>query len=202
MDLIFLEKICQKFDTLSEIFQKIYVLRFKVVSNEKILKNYENITNKIPHRTFLENIEKFWQFDPQNLLKITFYCIFKKKFLAGFVILWVMKSQICVVGTLPIYGRPPEYLWFSSTPWDLFDIFCYSFFNIHVFSWTKLAYETKEEILQVRQVKILYPNFDKNWGLVEKNSSDISTFLRQEHMLQLIGSDLFVYSFLMKFSPG
>ena len=36
-DPIFLEKIYQKFDTLSEFFQKINVLRFKTVSNGKIL---------------------------------------------------------------------------------------------------------------------------------------------------------------------
>ena len=55
-DSTFLEKICQKFDA---IVQKIYVLRFKMVSNGKILKNLDEITYKNPHRPFSENFEVF-----------------------------------------------------------------------------------------------------------------------------------------------
>ena len=40
-------------------FKKINVLCFKTVSNGKILKNFDEIAYKTPHRLFLENFRKF-----------------------------------------------------------------------------------------------------------------------------------------------
>ena len=56
-DPIFLEKICQKIDSFSGIFQKVNVLRFKMVSNGKILKKFDEITYKTSHNPFLKNFK-------------------------------------------------------------------------------------------------------------------------------------------------
>ena len=57
--------------------KKISVLRFKMVSNGKILKNIDEITHKTPHRPFLENrlkilkiFENLTPKTPQNSLFI------------------------------------------------------------------------------------------------------------------------------------
>ena len=45
--------------------------------------NFDVIAHKTPHRLFFEkfkNFENFWEFDPQNPPKFTFYCSFKKQF--------------------------------------------------------------------------------------------------------------------------
>ena len=48
----------QKIRCILGIFQKKYILLFKMVSNGKILKNIDKITYKTPYRPFLENFEK------------------------------------------------------------------------------------------------------------------------------------------------
>ena len=42
--------------------KKINVLRFKIISNGKILKNFDEITYNTSHWPFLENFEKFERF--------------------------------------------------------------------------------------------------------------------------------------------
>ena len=51
-------------------FQKINVLRFKMVSNGKILKNSDEITHKTPHMLFFENFRKFLEIWPPKPPKI------------------------------------------------------------------------------------------------------------------------------------
>ena len=53
-DQIFLEKSAKNSIHFQRFFQKINVLRFKMVSNGKILKNFDEITHKTPYRLFLE----------------------------------------------------------------------------------------------------------------------------------------------------
>lgn len=47
-------------------FSKNNVLRFQMVTNEKILKNFDQFSNKNPNRPISGNLENFWNFDPQN----------------------------------------------------------------------------------------------------------------------------------------
>ena len=47
------KKICQIFETITEFFSKNQCLRFKMVSNEKSLKNFDEITYKTPHTNWL-----------------------------------------------------------------------------------------------------------------------------------------------------
>ena len=53
-------KLFQKFDRFLDFFlQKINVLRFKIVSNGKILKNFDEITQKTPHRLVFKIFRNF-----------------------------------------------------------------------------------------------------------------------------------------------
>ena len=110
-------------------FKKKHVFCFKMVLNGRILMNFDKIAHKTPHKLFLEtfqNFENFWEFDPQNPPKFTFYCSSKWQFseklqkfsktapsapfsgasrpkiLAEYVVLWVKKIPFCAVGTPPI----------------------------------------------------------------------------------------------------
>ena len=131
----FSRKIAQKFEKFSKIFsKKNNVLRFKMVLNGRILMNFDKIAHKTPHRLFLEtfqNFENFWEFDPQNPPKFTFYCSFKWQFseksrkfsktapsapfsgasrpkiLAECVVLWVKKADFVLLGP-PLWGRSPK----------------------------------------------------------------------------------------------
>ena len=132
-DQIFVEKSAKNSKNFRKFSQKNNVLRFKMVLNGRILMNFDKIAHKTPHRLFLEtfqNFENFWEFDPQNPPKFTFYCSFKWQFseksrkfsktapsapfsgasrpkiLAECVVLWVKKSRFCVVGTPPWVGPP------------------------------------------------------------------------------------------------
>ena len=55
----FLEKSVKNSIHFWKFFQKINVLRFKMVSNGKTLKNFDEISNKTPHWMFFENFENF-----------------------------------------------------------------------------------------------------------------------------------------------
>ena len=111
-DQIFVEKSPKNSKNFRKFFQKKNnVLRFKMVLNGRILMNFDKIAHKTPHRRFLEtfqNFENFWQFDPQNPPKFTFYCSFKwqfseksrkfSKILAVCVVLWVKKADFVLLG--------------------------------------------------------------------------------------------------------
>ena len=61
-DQIFLEKSVKNSIHFRKFFQKINVLRFKMVSNGEIMKNFDEITHKSPHSVFFENFRKFRKF--------------------------------------------------------------------------------------------------------------------------------------------
>ena len=134
-DQIFVEKSPKNSKNFRKFFQKNNVLRFKMVLNGRILMNFDKIAHKTPHRLFLEtfqNFENFWEFDPQNPPKFTFYCSFKWQFseksqkfskmapsapfsgasrpkiLAECVVLWVKKADFVLLGPPLGVGPPPK----------------------------------------------------------------------------------------------
>ena len=66
-DQISLEKSVKNSIHFRNFFQKINVLRFKMVSNGKILKNFDEITHKTPHWLFFGNFRKFRKFSKNSL---------------------------------------------------------------------------------------------------------------------------------------
>ena len=95
-------------------FQKINVLRFKMVSNGKILKNFDEITYKTPHRLFLENFRKIRKFSkifefltpktPKNSLFIAFL---RKKFWPSVLFYGSKKADFVILGP-PLRVGPPK----------------------------------------------------------------------------------------------
>ena len=100
--------------------------------------NFDKIAHKTPHKLFLEtfqNFENFWEFDPQNPPKLTFYCSFKWQFseksrkfsktvrsvpfsdaslpkiLAECVVLRVQKADFVLLVPSPRGSVPQIYLW-------------------------------------------------------------------------------------------
>ena len=69
LDQFFLEKSVKNSIHFWKFFQKINVLRLKMVSNGKILKNFDEITHKTPLRLFFENFQKFREFLTPKTLK-------------------------------------------------------------------------------------------------------------------------------------
>ena len=65
-------------------------LRFKMVLNGYILKNFNKITYKTPSLPFLENFDNFENLPPPQF---TFHCIFKKGIVAECDVLWVKKAN-------------------------------------------------------------------------------------------------------------
>ena len=61
-DQIFLEKSPKNSKTFRKFYQKISVLRFKMVLNGKILMNFNVISHKTPHRLFFEKYKNFENF--------------------------------------------------------------------------------------------------------------------------------------------
>ena len=96
------------------VFQKIDVLRFKMVSNGKILKNFDEIAYKTPHRLFLENFRKFRKISkifenltpktPQNSLFIAFL---RRNFWPS-VLFYGSKKPILCCWDPPPFGSAPK----------------------------------------------------------------------------------------------
>ena len=93
-DQIFLEKSVKNSIHFRKCFQKINVLRFKMVLIGKILKNFDEITHKTPHRLFFGKFSKIFEnltpkihillhFQERNYGRV--FCSIGKK--AGFVLL-------------------------------------------------------------------------------------------------------------------
>ena len=95
-------------------FQKINVLRFKMVSNGKILKNFDEITHKTPHRLFFENFRKFRKFSkifenltPKTPLNSLFIAFLSDKFWSSVLFYRSKKADFVVLGPPPPLGSVP-----------------------------------------------------------------------------------------------
>ena len=88
-------------------FQKINVLRFKMVSNRKLLRNFHEITYTTPNRPFLENFEKIWNFDPQNLPISIFISSLRKKFGSRVLFYESIQPILCSWDPPPPEGSVP-----------------------------------------------------------------------------------------------
>ena len=69
-----------KLEKFSKIFSKNQCF---MLQNGLKWKDFDVLAHKTPHRLFflkLKNFENFWEFDPPNPPKFTFYCSFKKQF--------------------------------------------------------------------------------------------------------------------------
>ena len=82
-----------------------------MVSNKKILKNFDEITYKTPHRPFLENFEKFRKFDPPTPKKSLVIAFLRKKFRPSVLFYGSKKPILCCWDSAPKGRSPQEYRW-------------------------------------------------------------------------------------------
>ena len=99
---IFLKKSAKTSIHLRNFFQKINVLRFKMVSNGKILKNFYEITHKSPHMLHIENFDFFENLTPDP--KSLFIAFLRKKFWPYVLFYRSKKPILCFWSPSPLMG--------------------------------------------------------------------------------------------------